>query len=150
VSVTDLEMAVLHAQITGNDETAQRAFSEKLAVSGDLRGLAALVHAAFVIAARRKFAPQWSRAEVIRYVAQVRTLLSERPALLDPLTAEDELRNALGEPVTATHEVGAVAAARLSLLLALAASLDLDDKAIANLLGDARDTANRMLEDARS
>jgi hypothetical protein len=143
-------MAVLHAQITGNDETARRAFSEKLAVSGDLSGLAALVYAAFVIAARRRFAPQWSRGEVIRYVAQVRTLLSERPALLDPLTAEDELRNALGEPITATQEVGAVAAARLSLLLALVASQDLGDEAVANLLSEARNAANRMLEDAKS
>jgi hypothetical protein len=91
-----------------------------------------------------------SRAEVIRYVAQVRTLLSERPALLDPLTAEDELRSALGEPITATHEVGAVAAARLSLLLALVASLDLDDEAVANLLSQARDIANRMLDHVRS
>jgi hypothetical protein len=147
--VTDLEMAVLHAQITGNDEPARRAFSEELAVSGDLSGLAALVHAAFVVAARRKFGSPWSRAEVIRYVARVRTLLSERPALLDPLTAEDELRSALGEPVTATHEVGAVAAARLSLLLALVASLDLDDEAVANLLGQAKDIANRMLDHVR-
>jgi hypothetical protein len=148
VSVTDLEMALLYAQITGNDEAAERRFSEQLARSGDLSGLAALVYAAFVIAARRKFGTRWSRGEVIRYVAQVRALLSERPALLDPLTAEDELRSALGEPIRDTHKVGAVAAARLSLLLALMASLDLDDEAVANLLGEARDVANRMLESA--
>ena len=74
---------------------AQRLSSGELALSGDLSGLAALVRAAFVIAARRKFTPRWSRAEVIGYVTQVRTLLSERPALLDPLTAEDELHSAL-------------------------------------------------------
>jgi hypothetical protein len=73
----------------------------------------------------------------------VRALLSDRPALLDPLTAEDELRNALGEPVTATHEVGNVATARITLLLALVASLDLDDHAIGDLLGEARNVANR-------
>lgn len=143
--VTDLEMAVLQAQITGSDEEADRAFNEQLAVSGELSGLAVLVHAAFVIAARRKFAPQWRRAEVIRFVANVRTLLCERPGLLDPLTAEDELRSALGESVTATHEVGAVAAARLTLLLALVASLDLDDKAVADLLRQARDAADQLL-----
>jgi hypothetical protein len=148
--VTDLEMAVLHGQITGNDETAQRAFSEQLALSGDASGLAVLLYAAFVIAARRKFGPGWTRSEVIRYVAQVRALLCEQPGLLNPQTAEDELRSALGEPITTTHEVGAVAAARLFLLLALVASLDLDDEAVANLLGEARDMANRMLEGARS
>lgn len=150
MSVSDLEIAVLYAQITGSDEVAGRPSSEQLALSGDPSGLAALVHAAFVIAARRKFGPRWTRAEAIRYVARVRALLSERPALVDPLTAEDELRSALGDPIRASHEVGAVAAAKLSLLLALVASMDLDDDAIAKLLTQARDVANRMLESARS
>jgi hypothetical protein len=150
MGVTDLEMVMLRAQILGEDEAAQRAFQEQLALSGDVSGLAVLVYAAFMIAARRKFAPEWTRSEVIRYVARVRALLSEQPGLLDPVVAEDELRNALGEEVTVTHEVGAVAAARLCLLHALVASLDLDDPAVGNLLGQARDVADRMLEAMRS
>lgn len=143
--VNELEVAALLAQITGHGNAA-RLSGGQLAVSGDPSALAALVHAAFVIAARRKFTPRWSRAEVTGYVARVRALLSERPALLDPLTAEDELRSALGEPISARREVGAVAAARLTLLLALVASLDLDDQGVEDLLYEARPVADRMLQ----
>jgi hypothetical protein len=143
--VTDLEVVMLRAHISGEDEQAQRAFDQQVMTSGDLSGLAWLVRAAFVIAAQRKFVAGWNQAGVIRYVGRVRALLSERPGLLDPRVAEDELASALGGQVPAAHEVGAMAAARLFLLDALIASLDLDDEAIDDLLGEARDSANRML-----
>lgn len=136
---------MLRAHIAGEDEEAQRAFDQQLAATGDASGLAVLVTAAFAIAARRKFAAGWNRAAVIRYVGRVRALLSERPGLLDPRVAEDELTSALAGQAPAAHEVGAVALARLFLLDALIASLHLDDKAIDDLLGEARDAADRML-----
>jgi hypothetical protein len=145
VTVTDLETAMLRAHITGEDEEAQRAFGQQLAATGDVSGLAVLVTVAFVTAARRKFAAGWNRAAVIRYVGRVRALLSERPGLLDPRVAEDELASALAGQAPAAHEVGAVALARLFLLDALIASLDLDDEAIDDLLAAARDSADRML-----
>jgi hypothetical protein len=143
--VTDLEMVMLRAHIVGEDEEAQRAFDQQVMTSGDLSGLAWLVRAAFVIAARQKFAAGWNQAGVIRYVGRVRALLSERPGLLDPRVAEDELASALGGQAPTARAVGAVAAARLFLLDALIASLNLDDEAIDDLLGEARDSANRML-----
>ena len=136
---------MLRAHIAGEDEEAQRLFGQQLAASGDVSGLAVLVNAAFVIAARRKFAAGWNRAAVIRYVGRVRALLSERPGLLDPRVAEDELASALARTGSRRHEVGAVALARLFLLDALIASLHLDDEAIDDLLGEARDSADRML-----
>lgn len=143
--VTDHELATLRAQLIGQDEIARQEFSSQLAESGDLSGLGMLVYAAFVIAARRKFAPAWTRADVIGYVARVRALLSERPGLLDPVTAEDELRSALGDNVTAEHSTGARAAAWLILLLTFAASLDLDENAVQALLDEARGQADQML-----
>lgn len=107
-------------------------------------GLAWLVHAAFVIAARRESAPTWNSAKVIRYVGQVRALLSERPGLLDPRVAEDELASALGEQAPASHEIGAVATARLFLLDALVSSLGLDDEGTDALLAEARKSAGQM------
>ena len=83
--VADLEMVMLRAHINGQDEEARRAFSQQLNTSGDVSGLAALVHAALVIAARRKFAPQGTSADVIRYVGRVRGLLSERREEADRL-----------------------------------------------------------------
>jgi hypothetical protein len=106
-----------------------------------------LLHAAFVIAARRRFTPQWTRAEVISYVGQLRAeLQSEEPGLVDPLTAEDELRAALGDQATATHEIGFVAAARLFIMIDIVVNLDLDNEALADLLSHARDSADQMLE----
>jgi hypothetical protein len=67
---------------------------------------------------------------------------------VDPQTAEDELRGALGEPVTAAHEIGFVAAARLFILIDLLADLSLDDEAMTGLLSEARNLANQMLEQA--
>ena len=145
MTVTGLEMAMLRAHIAGEDEEAQRLFGQQLAASGEANGLAVLVTAAFVIAARRKFAAGWNRAAVIRYVGRVRALLSERPGLLDPKVAEDELASALAGQAPAAHEVGAVALARLFLLDALIASLHLNDEAIDDLLGEARESADRML-----
>jgi hypothetical protein len=136
---------MLRAHIAGDDEGAQRAFGQQVAAPGDMSGLAWLVHAAFVIAARREFAPTWNRAKVIRYVGQVRALLNERPGLLDPRVAEDELASALGGQAPASHEIGAVATARLFLLDALVARLDLDDEGIDALLAEARKAADQML-----
>ena len=145
--VSDLEMAVLRGWVTADGEMARGSFSEQLAASGDANSLAILLHAAFVIAARRKFTPQWTRAEVTGYVARLRAeLQGEEPDLVDPLTAEDELRVALGEPVTATHQVGFVAAARLFILIDILATLDLGDEALADLLSQARDNANQLIE----
>jgi hypothetical protein len=143
--VTGLEAAMLRAQIVGDDEGAQRAFGQQVAASRDVSGLAVLVYAAFVIVARRMFAAGWTRAGVIRYVGRVRALLSERPGLLDPRVAEDELLSAVGGQAPVEHEAGAVAAARLFLLDALVVSLNLGDEAIDELLDEARDSADRML-----
>jgi hypothetical protein len=52
--------------------------------------------------------------------ARLRAELSEvESSLVDALTAEGELRAAPGEPITATHEIGLVAAARLFILIDL-------------------------------
>jgi len=145
--VSDLEIAVLRGWLTADGETAKGSFSEQVALAGDANGVGMLLYAAFLIAARRRFTPQWTRAEVISYVAQLRAKLqSDDPGLLDPMTAEDELRAALGEPVTATHELGFVAAARIFILVDIVLRLDLDDVALTDLIDQARDSANQMLE----
>jgi hypothetical protein len=143
--VTDLEMVVLRAEIAGEDEVARRAARDQLAASGQLAGLESLQYAAFVIAVRRKFAAGWTSAEVIRYVAQVRGLLSERPDLLDPQAAETEIRRALGDNTAAPAQPGVVATAQMILLSALTASLRLDDQGVLALLAEARMVADRMI-----
>jgi hypothetical protein len=139
-------MAVLRGWLTGDGELARESFGGQLA-AGDANGLGMLIYAGFVIAARRRFTPQWTRAEVIAYVARLRAeMQAEDPGLVDPLTAEDELRAALGDPVTATHEAGFIAAAKLFIMIDILVGLDLDDQAMTKLLGEIRASADHLLE----
>jgi hypothetical protein len=103
------------------------------------------VYAAFVISARRRFSPTWTRADVIRFVAQVRALLREGPDALDTLAAEHQLLSALGEEMASYPDQEASARAQVILLDALVQSTELDDAAITNLLNQARRLAGRML-----
>jgi hypothetical protein len=148
--VSDLEMAWLRGCLTGDAEATRSAFSEQLALAGDANGVAMLMYAAFVITVRRRFAPRYTRGDLIGYVARLRAELSEEePGVVDPLTAEDELRGALGEKVTTKHETGFMAAARLFILIDLAACLDLDDTAMTDLLSKARNGADQMITRVR-
>lgn len=141
IAVTDEHVAFLRSYLRGDEEAVTRAWKR----IESRAGLAALVHAAFVITARQKFAPTWTRADVIRYVAHVRALLSERPDVLAPRVAEQELRLALGDKTKPDHSAASAAAAQLILLNALLVSLDLDEVAVDRLLHHARETAERML-----
>ena len=142
--VTDKQMVLLMAHLAGEEQIAGRVKAELIA-SGTADGFAELVHAAFVIAARQRFSPVWTRADVIRFVAEVRVLASAQPDLLDPLAAEYQLRSALGEEMASYPDQEASARAQVILLDVLVQSADLGDAGITNLLDQARGVANGML-----
>jgi len=52
-----------------------------------IEGLGELLLAAFTVAARRRFSPTWSPAEIVRFVADVRSSSDEIAALLAPSVA---------------------------------------------------------------
>lgn len=137
-AVSDLHVAALRAHLAGDAVAVARAL-DRLRGEAGLDGLAALAQAALVLAASRSFAPTWTQAAVIQYVAAIRAIFSEQPDLLNPLAAESELRNALGEGLPAWPDETARAHAQVILLAALARSLELDDTGIDELL-------NRALE----
>jgi hypothetical protein len=145
--VTDEQMVWLHAYLSGEYELTERLTSQ-VTGSSAADGIAELAYAAFVIAARRKFSPGWTDADVIRFVAHVRAPrgLSD---ILDPRAAEHQLRSALGgEMRTGYHpDDEARAAAQVILLDALVQDLNLDEPARVDLLNQARDLANRLLTD---
>lgn len=148
MSVTDEQVVWLRARLTGELQEAQRVSASATANNG-VAGIGALVYAALIVAARRKFAPEWTRAEVTRFVTTVRRLLSDQPDALDPLIAEQELRNALGENLTNHAGTKARGRAQYILLNALVQSLDLNGKEVAGLLGQARGIADTLLEPNR-
>lgn len=142
--VTDRQMVLLMAHLAGKKKVAQRVRTE-LATSGTAEGFAELVYAAFVIAARRRFSPTWTHPDVIRFVTQVRALLSEHPDVLDPYAAEHQLRSALGEKLTSHPPAKDRASAQVILLDALVQSADLADTELSDLLNQARGLADRLL-----
>jgi hypothetical protein len=107
--------------------------------------IGALVHAAMVVAARRKFQSGWTVADVTGFVAGVRRLLSDQPDALDPLVAEHELRRALGEKPTSRPSPRSRGRAQFILLNALVQSLDLNEAEVAALLTEARGIADGLL-----
>jgi hypothetical protein len=76
-------------------------------------------------------------------------LLHEKPWLLDELTGEDELRVALGEQVTATHAVGAISLARLSLSPHAHSKPEPQRPGVQALLGEARPAADQMFQNIK-
>lgn len=113
----------------------------ELSRPGDLDPLAPLLHRAFVLAVRKAFGPQFTHGEVIRLVANVRTVLSEMPSLVDPVAAESEIRRALGEPTPLFPDPNAWAAAQLAVLDYLVHDMELGDDQVDSLLDRARQAA---------
>jgi hypothetical protein len=153
MAVTDLEAAVLRAQILGDGEAADRALNEQLTSAGEADALAALLWAAFAIAVRRYFAaqaPTWHRGQVVRYIAHLRALLSERPDLIDAGAAEDDICVALGGRASGEHDPLKAAIARHVVLQALAADLGLADAEVDALLAEARQVADQHLSGSRA
>lgn len=142
--VTDEQVAWLRAYLAGHPEEAQSLRARATAPDG-AAGLGALVHAAFVIAARRKFGRSWTRAEVTQFVAQVRRLLTERPEALDPGVAGYELRRALGDKPAGHPDAHSSGRVQFILLNALVQSLDLKDADVAAVINQAREVAGTLL-----
>ena len=142
-AVTGQQVAALRA-LLAFDEVRVREWRARLIGSGDLEGFGELLYAAFVVAVRRYFAPQWSRGDVVRYVGSVR---ARGPADddIDPVTAEKLILRALGadEPLGAGEE--AKVEVQTILLGSLVIDLGLDAAGLDGLLTEARDLADRWL-----
>jgi hypothetical protein len=124
MAVTDQQLEALHAYLSANSE-AEAAEAERrfivLARTGEADGIGELLYAAFVIAARQAFAPTWESADIVRFVADVRSSSGEASGILNPAVAEDQLRAALGQELAGHSDEEARARAQLILLAALTA-----------------------------
>jgi hypothetical protein len=146
-AVTDEQVAWLRAYLAGDvDET--RELADRAMAPGAMAGIGALVYAAFAVAARRKFAPEWTGAGVTGFVGQVRRLLGQ-PDELDPLVAEHELRSALGEKLASHPSPKARGRAQFILLNALVQGLELNEADVAGLLSESRGIADTLLAGTR-
>jgi hypothetical protein len=142
-AISDQQVAALHAALTLDAPRAQE-LRTRLTQTGDLAGFGELAYAAFLLAARRRFAPTWTRADVIRYVGDVR---GHGPADddIDPVAAEALILRALGAGQRPDADAEATAVAQAVLLVTMIADLHLDAVSLERFLAEARELADQWL-----
>ena len=135
-------LGALHASSDDAFDDSDRRFLA-LRTSGKYQGLDVLLLAAFTVAARRRFAPVWYPAEIIRYVAEVRGVTPEMADTLNAVAAENQLRSALGQEVPPFPDAETRTRAQMMLLIALTA--DYTENELDTLLADAHTVADNWL-----
>jgi hypothetical protein len=141
--------------VTNEQVTALRAFlavdpsydrlARELFGSGRLHGFGELVYSAFVTAARRRFGPAWTSAQIVRFTAQARTGLRTHGIDLDPRATEILIRQALGDRVISNHDDETHAQVMLFVLGELIFDERLDAAGLDAFLAEARALADTRL-----
>lgn len=147
MAVSDLQVATLRAQLAG--QTAEHmSLLAQLDKIDDGAGYSALVTAAFFEAVDRRFKGRSSKADVIEYVADVRSRFDEIAKMVDPNVAERLINKVLYGESTDDVDPQASARARLYLLAALTADAELSDVELDKFLEKARKMADYLLNGA--
>jgi hypothetical protein len=140
--VTDEQVAAMRAYLVDDQQESERLIGH-LEQSGRLDGFSALFGSAFFDAVNRRFAPTWTVAEVVRFVATVRAHHIEDPGLLDPLDAERLIRTALGDGSVDDLD-DETRSAQMILLPALIREEQPNLVALEDILTQARERANSL------
>jgi hypothetical protein len=135
-------LLALHADSGSALDESDRQFLALLKADR-IEGLQVLLLTAFTVAARSRFSPVWSPAEIIAYVAGVRSESSELATLLNPAAAENQLRIALGQEVPPCPDMEARGRAQMILLGAL--TIDYTEDEFTTLLSGARLLADQTI-----
>ena len=142
-AVSGQQIAALRASLKLHAGQAQD-LRASLIRAGDLHGFGELVYAAFLLAVRRRFGPEWTPADVVRYVGSVRAH-GPKDDDFDPLAAETLIGRALGGDPPPVADEEARAAAQAILLITLIIDLELDAAGLDRFLAEARELADRWL-----
>ena len=141
--VTDEQVTALRAFLAF-DPSYQHLVGE-LSGSGRVDGFGELVYAAFVTAARRRFSPTWTSAQVVRFAGHLRVVLRAYDVDLDPRAIEILLRQALGERVVSDYDDGTHALVMLFGLGELVSDERFDEAGLDAFLADARALADARI-----
>ena len=133
MAITEDQVEALRTYLSARTDTeatdAERRFLT-LSRTGRLDEVGTLVYGAFAAAARRRFSPTWTSAEIVRFVADFRASSTEAAGLLNPSAAENQLRDVLGDKQAIRPPEEARARAQF-LLLAVTLSPDELDEVLA-------------------
>jgi hypothetical protein len=142
VTVADEHVAALRAHLLHDFDEAERL--NRQVAEADMPGYGELAWAALVLAARHRFAPEWTVPQVIKYVAAARARWGEAANDIDPRAAETMLRRALDDEVPADLDAMTAGRAQAFLLSELIVDEQLDNAAeVDELLAKARKLADQ-------
>ena len=142
--VTDEQVAPLRAQLARQPEEHQRLFS-LLDQSAIRSGYRALVSAAFVTAAQRRFARDVSPSEVINFVGDVRSRSAGAADQVDPKTAERVIMAVFTGQSLDDIDPRTSWQTQLVLMAAIIGDEQLDDAGLDAFLAEARKLADEWL-----
>lgn len=127
MAVTEDQVAALRAYLSaGTEDEARDAERQFIVLSraDRLDETGVLVYGAFAAAARRWFWPRWTSADIVRFVADLRSSSPEVAELFGASVAENQLRGVLGDRQAVRPPEEARARAQFFMLAALTAGLD--------------------------
>jgi hypothetical protein len=143
MTVTDEQVAALRAQLADDVEEHRRLLAQLDLDSGG-REYLALIDAAFFEAAERRFGNESTTADVIEYVADVRSRSQRIAEAVDARLAEQLIRMVFSDSPAEQLDSKAALTAKQVLLGALIADEHLDDAGLDKVLADARRLADRL------
>jgi hypothetical protein len=146
MTVSRHHVAALQAALAGDAGSFDR-LDHGLDLS-EGREFPTLLSTAFIIAARLRFAGDWSTADVIRFVSQARIRDGNRTTV-SPTLAEQLILSALRDtPLSVPADEIATAYTQFILMKSLVT--DLDDERLSLLLAQAQDSANQWIAEQAS
>jgi len=140
--VTDDEVAVLRAQLAGDQARHQELYRRLDRSAATRATYTVLITAAFIEAVERRFAGKGTPADVISYVADVRSRSDDAAEALDARAAERLIRGVLTDENTADIDGKTRGAVSIIMLSALVSDEQLDDAGLDAFLAVAREKAN--------
>jgi hypothetical protein len=146
MTISSHHVAALHAALTDDADAFDR-IDREIGL-GEGREFPALLTMAFITASQLRFARDWSTADVIKFVSQVRIRDGER-APVSPTLAEQMILSALRDtPFAVPAEATATAYTQFILMKRLVS--DLGDERLSLLLAQAQDSANHWIAEQAS
>lgn len=144
MQVTDEQVETLRALLSGQFEDYKRLFA-RLDNTAVRSGYAPLAAAAFYLAAQRRFSEKSTKAEVINFVADVRSRAESARAAIDPNDAERIIRAVHTDEDITDIDRNRRFEMQLALLAGLVSDEAFDQAALASFLTQARKVADQML-----
>jgi hypothetical protein len=141
MAVTDEQVAALRAQLAGDTAEYRRRIAD-LDTAADRDGYTALLSAAFVVAAERRFSVGSEVGDVLKFVADVRGRTPDAGDDIDARTAERLILAAVSDADIDDIDTDTAILTQLMLLAALTADAQYDDAGLDAFLVEARALAD--------